>query len=102
MRQHRYPPTDEHVHTMLAESRAQYAIRPTDYLEGVLIALHHTLFRTPYAESRYDEQERNAGTRSAAARAQDFGAGISAAVAWIVGETPVPPVHVVMTVPRGR
>ena len=85
---------------MLAEARAQYEIRPSDYLEGVVTALLETLEDVPFVDGRRDdEQAAQAAGRSAPARVRDFLHGQSATLAWILGETVTPPVQSVLTEP---
>lgn len=88
---------------MLAEARAQYTIRPSDYLEGVVTALLETLDDVPFVDGRRDdEQAAQASGRTAHARVRDFLHGQSATLAWILGETAAPPVQPVLSEPAAE
>jgi hypothetical protein len=86
---------------MLAEARAQYEMRPSDYLEGVATALLQTLEDVPFVDGRQDaDQAAQAAGRTARARVRDFLHGQSATLQWILGEAGVPPVPSVLTEPE--
>jgi hypothetical protein len=96
------PPRAPHVRTLrrfLAEARAQYDARPTDYLEGVVQALTEKLYDSAFVDGRRDdEQAANAIGRSATARVREYYVGQVTTFNWILGDGP-PPIHVILTKP---
>jgi hypothetical protein len=106
-RQRLHPPTAAHVVVLLTEARAQHDIYPSEYLGGVLYALTRTVTPDgrvirpvpepgpPAVTGRHRQVDDNAGAR----RSVGHRDGVVSTLAWIAGATPVPPVHVVMTIP---
>jgi hypothetical protein len=89
---------DSRVARMLAEASAQYHVWPTDYLEGVVAALHETVYDAPFvAGARDQEQAGNAAGRTASGRLRDYYVGRIAALGWILGERAEPPVQTILT-----
>lgn len=85
---------------MLAEARAQYDVWPSDYLEGVVSALHETVYDTPFVVGRREhDQVAHAAGRSPHGRVRDYYLGRTTTLAWILGDQPEPPVQPVLTEP---
>jgi hypothetical protein len=81
---------------MLTEARLQYDVWPSDYLDGVVSALHETVHDAPFVDGRRpDDQAAHAADHSARSRIRDYYHGRTVALAWILddqAETPVQPV----------
>jgi hypothetical protein len=89
-------PSHQQLRQMFTEARAQYDVWPSDYLEGVVSALHAVVYRAPFpGRRRYGEPTHS----TMDARVHDYHAGRIAALAWSAGIRRNPPVHLILTEP---
>ncbi|WP_173079899.1 hypothetical protein [Phytohabitans rumicis] len=94
------PPNDDALRRMLAEARAQYDLHPTDFLEGVLTGLSQIFDDDSFrAVLRHDDQATHAGGRSTKERVRHYYHGLTAALQWVTGDVPAPPLSLVLTHP---